>query len=63
MNQILTNLNSKPSKISADTIYLKLANLNYLDNLDISCLNSHITAKSGNFWQSARKNPFAIDYF
>ena len=38
MNQILTNLNSKPSKISADTIYLTLANLNYLDNLSISAL-------------------------
>ena len=54
MNKILTNLNSKPSKISADTIYLTLVNWNYLDNLGI-CFNSHITEKSGKFWQSARK--------
>lgn len=31
-----TNLISKPSKISADTFYLTLVNLNYLGNLGIS---------------------------
>ena len=62
MNQILTNLNSKPSKISADTIYLTLANLNYLDNLGISALiptSQQNRENSGNL----PKNPFAIDYF
>lgn len=38
MNQILTNLNSKPQKISADTIYLTLANLQYLDMLGVTAL-------------------------
>ena len=38
MNQILTNLNCKPHMISADTIYLTLANLIYLDELGISAL-------------------------
>ena len=62
MNQILTNLNSKPSKISADTIYLTLANLNYLDNLDISALiptSQQNRENSGNL----PENEFAIDYF
>ena len=62
MNQILTNLNSKPSKISADTIYLTLANLYYLDNLDISAL---IPTSQQNRENSSNlpENPFAIDYF
>ena len=62
MNQILTNLNSKPSKISADTIYLTLANLNYLDNLDISALipTSQQNRKNSN---NLPENLFAIDYF
>ena len=62
MNQILTNLNSKPSKISADTIYLTLANLNYLDNLNISALiptSQQNRENSGNL----PENQFAIDYF
>ena len=62
MNQILTNLNSKPSKISADTIYLTLANLNYLDNLGISALipTSQQNRKNSN---NLPENLFAIDYF
>ena len=36
MNQILANLQIKPQKISADTIYSTLANLRYLDNLGIT---------------------------
>ena len=35
MKQILVNLQIKPQKISADTIYLTLANLQYLEELDI----------------------------
>ena len=62
MNQIITNLNSKPSKISADTIYLTLANLNYLDNLGISALipTSQQNRKNSN---NLPENLFAIDYF
>ena len=62
MNQILTNLNSKPKKISADTIYLTLANLNYLDNLSISALipTSQQNRKNSN---NLPENLFAIDYF
>ena len=62
MNQILTNLNSKPRKISADTIYLTLANLNYLDNLGISALipTSQQNRKNSN---NLPENLFAIDYF
>ena len=62
MNQIFTNLNSKPSKISADTIYLTWVNLNYLDNLDISTLiptPQQNRENSGNL----PENQFAIDYF
>ena len=62
MNQILTNLNTKPNKISADTIYLTLANLNYLDNLGISALiptSQQNRKNSGNL----PDNKFAIDYF
>ena len=62
MNQILTNLNTKPKKISADTIYLTLANLNYLDNLGISALipTSQQNRKNSN---NLPENLFAIDYF
>ena len=62
MNQILTNLNTKPSKISADTIYLTLANLNYLENLGISALipTSQQNRKNSN---NLPENLFAIDYF
>ena len=62
MNQILTNLNSKPKKISADTIYLTLANLNYLDNFSISALipTSQQNRKNSN---NLPENLFAIDYF
>ena len=62
MNQILTNLNSKPNKISADTIYLTLANLNYLENLGISALipTSQQNRKNSN---NLPENLFAIDYF
>ena len=62
MDQILTNLNTKPNKISADTIYLTLANLNYLDNLGISALiptSQQNRENSGNL----PDNEFAIDYF
>ena len=62
MNQILSNLNLKPTKISADTIYLTLANLNYLDNLGITAL---IPTSQQNRKKSGKKpdNQFAIDYF
>ena len=62
MNQILTNLNLKPQKISADTIYSTLANLNYLDNLGITAL---IPTSQQNRKNSGKlpENPFAIDYF
>ena len=62
MNQILTNLNTKPNKISADTIYLTLANLNYLENLGISALipTSQQNRKNSN---NLPENLFAIDYF
>ena len=62
MNQILVNLNLKPKKISADSIYLRLANLEYLDNLGISALiptSQQNRKNSGNLPDS----PFAIDYF
>ena len=62
MNQILTNLNSKPSKISADTIYLTLANLNYLDNLGISALIPTSQQNRENS-DNLPENQFAIDYF
>ena len=38
MNQILVNLQIKPQKISADTIYSTLANLQYLKELGITAL-------------------------
>lgn len=62
MNQILSNLNLRPAKISADTIYLTLANLNYLDNLGITAL---IPTSQQNRKNSGQKpdNDFAIDYF
>ena len=62
MNQILVNLNTKPKKISADTIYLTLANIEYLDNLGISAL---IPTSQQNRKNSDNQpdNPFAIDYF
>ena len=62
MNQILTNLNCKPHMISADTIYLTLANLIYLDELGISALiptSQQNRENSGNL----PENDFAIDYF
>ena len=40
MNQILVNLNTKPKKISADTIYSTLANLIYLEDRKSTRLNS-----------------------
>ena len=62
MNQILVNLNTKPKKISADTIYLTLANIEYLDNLGINAL---IPTSQQNRKNSDNKpdNPSAIDYF
>lgn len=62
MNQVLSNLDSKLKKISADTIYLTLANLNYLDELGISAL---IPTSQQNRKNSGKlpENPFAIDYF
>ena len=62
MNQILSNLNVKPKKISADTIYLTLANLDYLHNLGITAL---IPTSQQNRQNSGilPDNPFAIDYF
>ena len=62
MNQILSNLKLKPTKISADSIYLTLANLNYLKNLDMTAL---IPTSEQNRKNSGEKpeNPFAIDYF
>ena len=62
MNQILVNLQTKPTKISADTIYSTLANLNYLDSLGVTALiptKQQNREKSGNL----PDNPFAIDYF
>ena len=62
MNQILVNLQLKPQKISADTIYSTLANLQYLEELDITAL---IPTKKQNRQNSGNQpdNPFAIDYF
>ena len=62
MNQILVNLQTKPQKISADTIYSTLANLIYLDSLGITAL---IPTKQQNRENSGNlpDNPFAIDYF
>lgn len=62
MNQILVNLNTKPTKISADTIYLTIANLEYLKNLGITAL---IPTSQQNRKNSGKMpdNPFAIDYF
>ena len=62
MNQILVNLQIKPTKISADTIYSTLANLQYLEELDITAL---IPTKQQNRKNSGNlpDNPFAIDYF
>lgn len=62
MNQILVNLNTKPKKISADTIYSTLANLTYLDSLGITAL---ISIKHQNRENSGNlpDNPFTIDYF
>jgi hypothetical protein len=62
MNQILVNLQIKPQKISADTIYSTLANLNYLDSLGVTAL---IPTKQQNRENSGNlpDNPFAIDYF
>ena len=59
---MLFKINSKPSKISADTIYLTLANLNYLDNFSISALipTSQQNRKNSN---NLPENLFAIDYF
>ncbi len=62
MNQILSNLNVKPTTRSADTIYLTIANLNYLDNLEITALiptSQQNRKNTGNL----PENPFAIDYF
>ena len=62
MNQILVNLQTKPQKISADTIYSTLANLQYLDNRGITALiptSQQNRENSGNL----PDNPFAIDYF
>lgn len=62
MNQILINLHIKPQKISADTIYLTLANLQYLDMLGLTALiptSQQNRENSGNL----PDNPFAIDYF
>ena len=62
MKQILANLQTKPQKISADTIYLTLANLQYLEELNITALiptSKQNRKNSGNL----PDNPFAIDYF
>ena len=62
MKQILANLQIKPQKISADTIYLILANLQYLEELNITALiptSKQNRKNSGNL----PDNPFAIDYF
>ena len=62
MNQILVNLKIKPKKISADTIYSTLANLQYLEELGITAL---IPTKQQNRENSGNlpDNHFAIDYF
>ena len=62
MKQILVNLNTKPNKISADTIYSTLVNLTFLEELGITAL---IPTKQQNRQNSgnAPENPFAIDYF
>lgn len=62
MNQILVNLKLQPTKISADTIYSTLANLQYLEELGITAL---IPTKQQNRENSGNlpDNPFAIDYF
>lgn len=62
MNQILVNLQFKPQKISADTIYSTLVNLQYLDSLGITAL---IPTKQQNRKNSGNlpDNHFAKDYF
>ena len=62
MNQVLVNLQIKPTKISADTIYSTLANLTYLKELGVTAL---IPTKQQNRENSDNKpeNLFAIDYF
>lgn len=62
MNQILVNLQIKPQKISADTIYSTLANLRYLDNLGITALIPTLQQNRENSGKQP-DNPFAIDYF
>lgn len=60
MNQILVNLQIKPQKISADTIYSTLANLQYLDNLGITALIPTLQQNRENSGKQLH-NPFAID--
>ena len=62
MNQILVNLQIKPQKISADTIYSTLANLRYLDNLSITALIPTIQQNRMNSDNLSDK-PFAVDNF
>ena len=62
MNQILVNLQIKPQKISADTIYSTLANLRYLDNLGITALIPTIQQNRMNSDNLSDK-PFAVDNF
>ena len=38
MNQVIHNLNLKPLKLSANTIYSTIANLNYLNDMKITAL-------------------------
>ena len=62
MDQIIHNLNLKPLKVSADTIYSTIANLNYLNSMGITAL---IPTSQQNRKNSGRlpENPFAKDYF
>jgi len=62
MNQILNNLDIKPKKVSADSIYRTLANLDYLDNLGIKALIPTAQQNRKNT-DNQPENLFAIDYF
>ena len=62
MDQVIDNLNLKPLKVSADTIYSTIANLRYLNDMGITAL---IPTSQQNRKNSGRlpENPFAKDYF
>lgn len=62
LKQIITNLGLKPEKVSADTVYSTIANLQYLDELDITALIPTRQQNRKNIGKIPN-NPFAKDYF